>query len=50
MYEDWCAENDREIAVCSEALEVVSTVDMADYISDRVNAEDGLVSSGMATT
>jgi len=22
---------------------------MADYITDRVNAEDGLVSSGMAT-
>jgi hypothetical protein len=49
-YEEWCVENDREVAVCQEALEVVSTVDMADYISDRVNAEDGLVSSGMDTT
>jgi len=48
-YIAWCEENDRERAVCAEALEVVATVDFDDYIADRINAEDGLVSSGMAT-
>merc|ERR1712003_302800 len=48
-YIAWCEENDREVEVCNEALEVVATADFDDYIADRVNAEDGLVSSGMAT-
>merc|ERR1712150_185248 len=48
-YISWCEENDREVAVCNEALEVVGAADFDDYIADRVNAEDGLVSSGMAT-
>lgn len=49
IYTKWCEENAREIEVCQEALAVVSTVNFDDYIGDRVNADDGLVSSGMST-
>lgn len=46
-YNAWIAENVREEKVLHEALSVISTVDLAPYIQERVNAKDGLVKGAL---